>query len=43
MIRNAKEVEPSAFDVVERLQCGHEPIFSKIKELVKVVERAARE
>ena len=40
MIRNAKEVEPSAFDVVERLQSGHEPIFSVIGELVGVVERA---
>ena len=42
MIRNAKEIEPSAFDVVERLQSGHEPIFSKIGELVGIMERAAR-
>lgn len=43
MIRNAKEVEPSAFDVVERLQSGHEPFYSEVKTLVSVVERAARE
>lgn len=42
MIRNAQEVAPSAFDVVERLQSGHEPIFSKVGELVGIVERAAR-
>ena len=40
MIRNAKEVEPSAFDVVERLECGHEPVLSRIGEMVGVVERA---
>ncbi|KAL9126017.1 MAG: hypothetical protein Q9175_007988, partial [Cornicularia normoerica] len=43
MIKNAKEVEPSAFDVVERLQSGHEPTLSKVGELVGVLERAARE
>lgn len=43
MIRNAKEVQSSAFDVVERLQSGHEPILSMVRELVGVVERAARE
>ena len=42
MIENAKEVQPRAFDVVERLQSGHEPIVSKISELVGVIERAAR-
>lgn len=43
MIRNAKEMQSSAFDVVERPQSGHEPILSKVRELVGVVERAARE
>ena len=43
MIRNAKEVHSTAFDVVERLQSGHEPNFSKIDELVGIIERAARD
>ncbi len=42
MIKKAREAEPSAFDVVERLQSGHEPNFSKIEELVAIMERAAR-
>ena len=42
MIRNAKEEQSGAFDVVERLQSGHEPILSKVGELVGVMERAAR-
>ena len=42
MIKNAKEVQPRAFDVVERLRSGHEPIVSRISELVGVIERAAR-
>ena len=42
MIKNAKEVQPKAFDIVETLQAGHEPILSKIGELVKIVEKAAR-
>ena len=42
IIRNAKEVQSGAFDVVERLQSGHEPILSKVGELVGVMERAAR-
>jgi len=41
MIKNAKEVQPKAFDVVERLESGHEPILSKIDEMVKIVEKAA--
>ena len=40
MISNAKEVEPSAFDVVERLQSGHEPNLSVIGDLVGAVQRA---
>ena len=42
MIKNAKEVEPRAFDVVERLQSGHEPVLSVIGEMVGVVERAVK-
>ena len=42
MIRNAKEMEPRAFDVVERLQSGHEPTLSMVGEMVGVMERAAR-
>ena len=40
MIENAREVEPSAFDVVERLQSGHEPVLSRVGEMGGVVERA---
>ena len=36
MIRNAREVQSSPFDVVERLRSGHEPILSKMEELVGV-------
>ena len=43
IIKSAKEVQPSAFDVVERLQSGHEPNLSKVEELVGVLERAAKE
>lgn len=43
MIKNAKEVQSTAFDVVERLQRGHEPNLSNIEELVGVMERAARD
>ena len=39
MIRNARE---SAFDVVEKLQSGHEPTLGKIRDLVGVEERAAK-
>lgn len=42
MIKNTKEVQSTAFDVVERLQSGHEPNLSNIEELVGVMERAAR-
>ena len=41
MISRAKEVQSSAFDVVERLESGHEPILSKVEEMVRVVEKAA--
>ena len=43
MIEKAREVQPTAFDAVERLQSGHEPILSQVKELVGVVKRAAGE
>lgn len=42
MIKKAKEVQPKAFDVVESLESGHEPIFNKIDELVKIVEMATK-
>ena len=42
MIQKAREVQSGAFDVVERLQSGHEPNLSKVEELVAVLERAAR-
>jgi len=41
IIKNAREVQSKALDVVERLECGHEPILSKIDGLVKVMEKAA--
>ena len=41
MISRAKELQSSAFGVVERLESGHEPILSKVEEMVGVVERAA--
>lgn len=41
MINNARDVQPKAFDVVERLNTGHEPILTKIDDLVKIVENAA--
>lgn len=43
MIKSAKEVQPKAFDVVERLQSGHEPMLSKIDEMVKILEKATCE
>lgn len=41
MIKNAREVQEKAFDVVERLECGHEPIISNIDDLVEILERAS--
>ena len=43
MIKSAQEVQPKAFDVVERLDTGHEPILTKIDEMVHIVERATRD
>jgi len=31
-----------AFDVVERLDCGHQPILSNVQEMVEIVKRAAK-
>ena len=43
MIKHAKEVQPKAFDSVERLESGHEPILSKIDDLVMIMmERATK-
>ena len=42
LIEKAREVQPKAFEVVERLESGHEPILSKVEELVAVVERAVK-
>lgn len=41
MIKNARELQPKAFDVVERLASGYESILSKVDEMVKIVEKAA--
>ena len=40
MIKEAQEVQPKAFDVVERLECGHEPILSLTPQLADVVKKA---
>ncbi len=42
MIANARAVQPMAFDVVERLDCGHQPILSNVQEMVEIVKRAAK-
>ena len=42
MIRTAKDDQPKAFDVVEKLKCGHEPLLSNIDELVSIVQQAAK-
>lgn len=41
MIKAAQGVQPKAFDVVEHLESGHEPILSKPEELAAIVRRAA--
>ena len=41
IIANAKEVTKTAFDCVERIDSGHEPIFSHVDDLVRVVRKAA--
>ena len=42
MIKNAREVQPKAVDVVERLETGHEPFLTKVDELVEIVERSVK-
>lgn len=41
MVKNAREVQPSAFDMEVQLDTGHNPVLSKIGELVAVVKKAA--
>lgn len=43
MIRTAKEIQPSAFDVVERCDGGHCLMISRPVWLAGVLRRAARE
>jgi len=38
---NAKEVQPKAFDVVERFESGYGLVLRNIDELVKIVKKAA--
>lgn len=40
MVKNAQELQPKAFDVVERLESGHEPILSVTSQLAGVVKKA---
>ena len=42
MIKNAREVQPKAIDVVERLETGHQPFLTKIDELVKIVDKSIK-
>ena len=39
MVKRAQAVQPKAFDVVERLESGHEPILSVTPELAEVVKK----
>ncbi|KAI9691967.1 MAG: hypothetical protein M1820_009645 [Bogoriella megaspora] len=41
MVRNARELQPTAFDVEVTLETGHNPALSKVDELVEVVKKAA--
>ncbi len=41
MIENAKAAQPKAFDVVVKIECGHEPILNKVNDLVAIVKNAA--
>ena len=41
MIANAKEVTETAFDCVERISAGHEPTFSHVEDLVRIVRKTA--
>lgn len=42
MIKNAKDVEPTAFDVVVKLESGNELIYSRVSDLVGILVGAAR-
>ena len=39
MVANARAKQPKAFDVVERLESGHEPILSLTPQLADVVKK----
>ncbi|KAI9655558.1 MAG: hypothetical protein M1821_005351 [Bathelium mastoideum] len=41
MVKNVREVHPEAFDVEEYLETGHNPVLSKINELVIILKKAA--
>ena len=41
MVQNVKETQPKAFDVEVQLATGHNPVLSKINELVAVLKKAA--
>ena len=41
MVKKAKEVQPKAFDVEVPMETGHNPVLSKIDELVAVLRQAA--
>ncbi|KAF2231059.1 hypothetical protein EV356DRAFT_507857 [Viridothelium virens] len=41
MVRNAKDIQPNAFDVEERLRCGHNPVLSNVGDLVAILKKAA--
>jgi pimeloyl-ACP methyl ester carboxylesterase len=43
LIKRATDIEPTAFDVVERLQSSHSPFLSMPSEVVRIVRRAAGE
>lgn len=41
MIRIAQAIEPNAFDVVDALDCGHNPFLSRVEALAYAVAKAA--
>lgn len=43
MVEAARQLEPGAFDVVEKVDSGHFPMLSKVDETVAVLRRAAGE
>ena len=38
LVAKAQEQEPKAFDVVERLACGHEPMLSETEKVAAMIE-----